>query len=130
MPGFVLDELSIRCQGKTPAALVFGDGEEFLARPKSGRGWFSTAVKRAGVQKVTPHDLHTAASLAVSVGANVLAISRMLGHKDPSVTAEGVRRPVRLRSRCGGQRAGYGAREGDPEVEGLMRIRPSVSVAT
>ncbi|WP_255361778.1 tyrosine-type recombinase/integrase [Mycobacterium sp. 1274761.0] len=38
-------------------------------------------------QRVTPHDLrHTAASLAVSAGVNVLALARMLGHKDPSVT--------------------------------------------
>jgi Phage integrase family len=29
---------------------------------------------------------HTCASLAVSSGANVLAVSRMLGHKDPSIT--------------------------------------------
>ena len=34
-----------------------------------------------------PHELrHTCASLAVSSGANVLAASRMLGHKDRSVT--------------------------------------------
>ena len=39
------------------------------------------------MQTITPHDLrHTCASLAVSSGANVLAVSRMLGHKDPSVT--------------------------------------------
>src|SRR6516165_10118062 len=39
------------------------------------------------VQKITPHDLrHTCASLAVSAGVNVLALARMLGHKDPSVT--------------------------------------------
>ncbi|OBG15581.1 hypothetical protein A5765_00275 [Mycolicibacterium celeriflavum] len=38
------------------------------------------------MQTITPHDLgHTYASLAVSSGANVLAVSRMLGHKDPSV---------------------------------------------
>jgi integrase len=36
---------------------------------------------------VTPHDLrHTAASLAVSAGGNVLAVARMLGHDDPSLT--------------------------------------------
>lgn len=36
---------------------------------------------------VTPHDLrHTAISLAVSAGANVLALSRMVGHADPSTT--------------------------------------------
>lgn len=37
--------------------------------------------------KITPHDLrHTAASLVASVGGNVLALARMLGHEDPSVT--------------------------------------------
>jgi len=36
---------------------------------------------------ITPHDLrHTAASLAISAGANVLAVSRMLGHKDAAMT--------------------------------------------
>ena len=40
-----------------------------------------------GFPKVTPHDLrHTAASLVVSAGGNVLALARMLGHEDPSVT--------------------------------------------
>ncbi|MBN7385442.1 tyrosine-type recombinase/integrase [Mycobacteroides abscessus] len=36
---------------------------------------------------LTPRDLrHTAASLAVSAGANVLAVQRMLGHAKPSIT--------------------------------------------
>lgn len=86
VPAFVLDALSVQCQGKSPDDLVFGDGD-YLPRPKSNGGWFSSAVKRATVQSITPHDLrHTCASLAVSAGANVLAVSRMLGHKDPSMT--------------------------------------------
>jgi hypothetical protein len=37
--------------------------------------------------RVTPNDLrHAAASLAVSAGGNVLALARMLGHEDPSLT--------------------------------------------
>jgi integrase len=56
-------------------------GADYLPRPKSNGGWFVGAVKRAKVQRITPHDLrHTAASLAISAGANVLAVSRMLGH--------------------------------------------------
>ena len=44
-------------------------------------------MKRAKVQRVTPHDLRqAAASIAVSAGVNVLALARMLGHKDASVT--------------------------------------------
>lgn len=38
---------------------------------------------------ITPHDLrHTAASLAVSAGANVEAVQRMLGHVKASMTLE------------------------------------------
>ena len=58
-----------------------------LPPKRSSAGWFTRAVKAAKVQAITPHDLrHTCASLAVSAGANVLALARMLGHKDPSVT--------------------------------------------
>lgn len=58
-----------------------------MQRPKSSNGWLTRAVAAARVQPITPHDLrHTCASLAVSAGVNVLALARMLGHKDPSVT--------------------------------------------
>ena len=88
VPDFVLDELSAQCRGKAPADLVFaGPDGSYLPRPKSDGGWFSSAVTRAKVQEITPHDLrHTCASLAVSAGVNVLALARMLGHKDASVT--------------------------------------------
>lgn len=77
--------------------------------PNSKKGWFQGAVKRVmeaeeelvteakkrGEQapkvmpRVTPHDLrHTAASLAVSAGANVLAVQRMLGHKSAAMTLD------------------------------------------
>jgi integrase len=82
VPAFVLDELSVQCKGKTPGDLVFpGRDGGYLQRPKSSTGWFQAAVKKAKVQKITPHDLrHTCASLAVSAGVNVLALQRMLGH--------------------------------------------------
>lgn len=87
VPQFVLNELSAQVKGREPNSLVFGDGTDYLARPKSTGGWFAGAVKRAGVQAITPHDLrHTCASLAISAGVNVLALARMLGHSDPSVT--------------------------------------------
>ncbi|MDH6284355.1 tyrosine-type recombinase/integrase [Prescottella agglutinans] len=38
---------------------------------------------------VTPHDLrHTAASLAISAGANVKAVQKMLGHAKASMTLD------------------------------------------
>lgn len=87
VPQFVLNELSVRCRGRGPTDLVFGDGEHYQPRPKSSGGWFAGAVKRAKVQTITPHDLrHTCASIAISSGVNVLALARILGRSDPSVT--------------------------------------------
>ena len=90
VPQFVLDELSLACAGKGPDGLVFpGSTGGYLPRPKSSGGWFAGAVKRAEVQAITPHDLrHTAASLAVSAGVNVLALARMLGHTSAKVTLD------------------------------------------
>jgi integrase len=90
VPTFVLNELSVQCQGKARGELVFParDGE-YLPRPKSSAGWFAAAVVKAKVQKITPHDLrHTCASLAVSAGVNVLALQRMLGHTSAKVTLD------------------------------------------
>jgi integrase len=87
VPRFVMAELKKQIHGRGPDDLVFGDSKNYLPRPKSNGGWFVGAVKRAKVQRITPHDLrHTAASLAISAGANVLAVSRMLGHENPQVT--------------------------------------------
>ncbi|MDT5371457.1 MAG: hypothetical protein QOC62_5888 [Mycobacterium sp.] len=89
VPEFVLDELSVQCAGKAPGDLVFsGRNGRYLLRPSTG-GWFRTAVERAGVQTITPHDLrHTCASLAVSAGVNVLALQRMLGHASAKMTLD------------------------------------------
>lgn len=90
VPSFVLDEISPLCADKAPGDLVFpGPDGKYLPRPKSTRGWFEGATKRAKVQKITPHDLrHTAASLAISAGVNVLALQRMLGHQSAKVTLD------------------------------------------
>lgn len=90
VPTFVLDALSVQCTEKASGDLVFkGPSGGYLPRPKSSGGWFAGAVKRAGIQSVTPHDLrHTCASLAVSAGVNVLALQRMLGHTSAKVTLD------------------------------------------
>jgi integrase len=50
---------------------------------------FDPAVEAAGLAGITPHDLrHTAASLAVSAGANVKAVQRMLGHQSAAMTLD------------------------------------------
>ena len=50
---------------------------------------FDKAAEDAGVRNLTPHELrHTAASLAVSAGANVKAVQRMLGHASAAMTLD------------------------------------------
>jgi integrase len=40
-------------------------------------------------ERITPHDLrHTTASLAISAGANVKAVQRMLGHASAAMTLD------------------------------------------
>ncbi|MCU1482935.1 MAG: integrase [Subtercola sp.] len=62
--------------------------------PHSLRGWFSSAVKKSQTAdktfaRVTVHDMrHTAASLAISAGANVKAVQRMLGHASAAMTLD------------------------------------------
>ena len=74
--------------------LLFGDGVSHLRTPHSLSGWFVLSVRRAQeidstIPTVTPHDLrHTAASLAISAGANVKAVQRMLGHASAAMTLD------------------------------------------
>ena len=81
------------CAGKGPEGLLFGDGVHHM-RNSGTKGWFANAVARAqefdpSIPRVTPHDLrHTAASLAISSGANVKAVQRMLGHASAAMTLD------------------------------------------
>jgi len=92
VPRFVMDMLADRCEGKLPEAWLWerpGGGPLKLPGAKS---WFSGAVDRcmaadSDFPRITPHGLrHVAAGLMISAGANVLAVSRQLGHADPSIT--------------------------------------------
>lgn len=88
LPEFLVPLLSRACVGKDRAELLFGDGEH-LRRPHPVSGWFAKAVTESKVPRVTPHDLrHTTASLAVSAGANVKAVQRMLGHASAAMTLD------------------------------------------
>ena len=93
-PAFLAQHLARQCEGKARDALVFQSPTEpgkHLKRSSSAtaKSWFVTSVKRAGIPRVTPHDLrHTAASLAVSSGANVKVVQRMLGHASAAMTLD------------------------------------------
>lgn len=92
-PDFLTGRLSGQCEGKTNDDLVFADsfGNHLRrTRVSSGsRSWFKTALTNAGLEPMTLHDLrHTAASLAISAGANVKAVQRMLGHASAAMTLD------------------------------------------
>ena len=93
-PKFLSEPLAKECEGKTRDQLVFGKGDAHIIRPKSGTGWFWSAVQKCQVvdktfPDITPHDLrHTAASLAISAGANPKAVQRMLGHASAAMTLD------------------------------------------
>lgn len=93
-PKFLSEHIARACEGKSRGQLLLGAGDVHFPRPQNQRGWFNTAVKAAQVEdtdfpRVTPHDLrHTAASLAISSGANVKAVQRMLGHASAAMTLD------------------------------------------
>ena len=93
-PDFLEPALRAGLRGKAPDQLLFGEGDEHLRLPNSKDGWFAAAVRRArkidpDLPHITPHDLrHTAASLAISAGANVKAVQRMLGHASAAMTLD------------------------------------------
>ncbi len=93
-PAFLEFAVGRECEGKHASDLLFGGGRVHMRLPNSRDGWFAAAVKRAMLAdpefpRVTPHDLrHTAASLAISSGANVKAVQRMLGHASASMTLD------------------------------------------
>ena len=51
--------------------------------------WFDAAAREIGLPGLTPHELrHTAASLAISAGAHVEVVQRMLGHASAAMTLD------------------------------------------
>ncbi|MBB4140404.1 tyrosine-type recombinase/integrase [Microbacterium invictum] len=86
--------LAAACAGKPSDGLLFGNGNTHMKKENGERSWFATAVRRAqridpSIPRLTPHDLrHTAASLAISSGANVKAVQRMLGHASAAMTLD------------------------------------------
>ncbi|WP_457099328.1 tyrosine-type recombinase/integrase [Microbacterium sp. P5_E9] len=91
---FLAPLIDAACAGKGPENLLFGNGETHMKRENDSENWFAVAVRRAqkidpSIPRITPHDLrHTAASLAISAGANVKAVQKMLGHASAAMTLD------------------------------------------
>jgi integrase len=83
-------EFAVLLAGKAPDDLVFTAPEGGLLRLTNfRRRHFDQAAQSVGLEGLTPHELrHTAASLAVSAGANVKSVQRMLGHASAAMTLD------------------------------------------
>jgi integrase len=90
VPGFLVDMLAEVTVGGAPADLVFTTWRgKPLRNLNFRRDVFDKAVDDAGLSGLTPHELrHTAASLAVSAGANVKAVQRILGQASAAMTLD------------------------------------------
>ena len=89
IPRIVADDLAAYVAGKGRDDLVFTTATGAPLRNRNARRWFDTAATAVGEPGLTPHELrHTAASLAVSAGANVKAVQRMLGHASAAMTLD------------------------------------------
>jgi integrase len=91
VPEFIMDRLADHVAGKSSADRVFVSYRtQMPIRNRSFRRyWFDEAAVEIGIPGLTPHELrHTCASLAVSVGANVKAVQKMLGHASAAITLD------------------------------------------
>ncbi|KXF85745.1 hypothetical protein D092_15600 [Rhodococcus ruber Chol-4] len=91
LPRFLADMLAEHIAGRVDDALVFPDSRGGWMRANNvRRRWWDQAVKGSGVpDSLTPHELrHTAASLAISAGASIKAVQRMLGHSSAALTLD------------------------------------------
>jgi integrase len=88
LPGLLHSRIEVLLVGKAESDLVFTNS---VGNPISLANFtkrvFKPAIELASIPRITPHDLrHTAASNAISAGANVLIVANMLGHSDPAIT--------------------------------------------
>ena len=90
--GFVVDQLAAICRGRED--LLWASRTGGYLKPPGTESWLASAVSRYQATdptfpRITAHDLrHTAASLAISAGANVKAVQRMLGHASAAMTLD------------------------------------------
>lgn len=90
IPRILIDDLTAQVAGKRRDDLVFTTATGAPLRNRNARrSWFNDAAAATGEPGLTPHELrHTAASLAVSAGANVKAVQAMLGHASAAMTLD------------------------------------------
>ncbi|WP_230329593.1 tyrosine-type recombinase/integrase [Nocardia aurantiaca] len=89
VPASLAKELGALLEGRAPDALVFPSHKGGFLTSTEFRWVFDHAAAEVDLSGVVPHGLrHTAASLAISAGANIKVVQRMLGHKTATLTLD------------------------------------------
>lgn len=91
IPDFLVEMLRKQTADRPASSPVFYGmrTKTYLRNHAFRKGWFDPASTEVGLDGLTPHELrHTAASLAVSSGAHVKAVQRMLGHASAAMTLD------------------------------------------
>ncbi|UGT41150.1 site-specific integrase [Nocardia yamanashiensis] len=89
IPATLAKELMVLLEDHEPDALVFPSHKGGFLTSTEFRWVFDRAARDVGLKGVVPHGLrHTAASLAISAGANIKVVQRMLGHKTAMLTLD------------------------------------------
>ena len=96
VPQFVIDALARTAEGKGHENLMWVGRQTgtYMRTPGAPTAWLQLAVRRCQKMdptfpRITPHALrHTAASLAISAGANVKVVQRMMGHVSAAMTLD------------------------------------------
>jgi integrase len=90
LPPFVVDELAAHVAGKQADESLFTATKGGPLRSQVfQRAVLTRAAASIGFDHFHPHELrHTAASLAVSSGADVKVVQQMLGHKSATMTLD------------------------------------------
>lgn len=90
VPSYVIERMRPLLADRAPDQFVFTAPRGGPLRANNFRKRvFNPAAERIGIPDLVPHDLRdTAASLAISAGASIKAVQRMLGHASAKVTLD------------------------------------------
>lgn len=87
MPDILVEEFKKLIEQLNSDDLLFTKNGNFLPNSHFRKVIYDPAVKSLGLPPITIHDLrHTAASIAIANGANILVLARILGHSTPTMT--------------------------------------------
>jgi integrase len=101
IPSSLAKELELLCSDRPLDAPLFTSSQGCVLRPDNfrSRNW-ARALKKSGITRhITPHDLrHFAASKMLADGVDIAVVSRMLGHRNVSITAQLYQHPMPYRN--------------------------------